>query len=230
METDNSMDFTFTQGEVPCQIPAKFLAHYGPEPHLQFIARKEYFQDLTARFAAVERAIDNATAEEKMRLSLQNLQPLDGSVETALDRVFRFIDQEGPFDGVLGHSEGTAMAATVLLEEKRRFRQTGRPPQLRCGIFFNGFPPLIPGQNKYLLADDEEESGMACEDRCINVPTLHVLGSLDPWVYGSLALYNVCCREKASLFDHGGGHSVPRDVRTIRELGQVVREILEPLR
>jgi hypothetical protein len=30
MESDNSMSFTFTQGEVPCQIPEKFLAHYGP--------------------------------------------------------------------------------------------------------------------------------------------------------------------------------------------------------
>ncbi|KAB8075100.1 serine hydrolase-domain-containing protein [Aspergillus leporis] len=222
MESDNSMSFTFTQGEVPCQIPEKFLAHYGPEPHLQFIARR-------ARFAAVERAIDNATAEEKMRLSLQNLQPLDGSVDAALEKVFRLIDKEGPFDGVIGHSEGTAMAATVLLEERRRFRETGRPQQLKCAILFNGFPPLIPGENRYLLADEGRDT-LGYGDLFINVPTLHVLGSLDPWVYGSLALYNVCRNDKAILFDHGGGHSVPRDARTIRELGQIVREMINGLK
>ncbi|KAE8361502.1 serine hydrolase-domain-containing protein [Aspergillus caelatus] len=204
---------------------------FNPQPYIRNRTfNSSHAKNLAARFAAIERAVDNATPEEKVRLCLDQLQPLDGSADAALDRIFRFIDQEGPFDGVLGHSEGTAMAATVLLEERRRFRQTGRPQQLKCGIFFNGFPALIPGENKYLLADDKEGDAMADEDRFINVPTVHVLGSLDPSYYTSLALYNVCCPEKASLFDHGGGHGVPRDVRTIRELGKVVRAMITPLK
>jgi hypothetical protein len=174
----------------------------------------------------VERAIENATPEEKIRLFLQNLRPLEGSLERALERVFRVIDEEGPFDGVLGHSEGTAMAATVLLEEKRRFHTMGRPKQFRYAIFFNGFPPLVPGKNQYLLADDKERMGIPDQDCSIDIPSLHVLGSLDPWVCGSLALYNVCAADKAALFDHGGGHSVPRDSRTIKELGAAVRKMM----
>ncbi len=50
------------------------------------------------------------------------------------------------------------------------------------------------------------------------------VGSLDPYVHGSLALYNVCDPDTAYLFDHAKGHTLPRDKDTVKELGDVVRE------
>ena len=55
----------------------------------------------------------------------------------------------------------------------------------------------------------------------------NAVGSLDPYVHGSLALFNVCDPDTAYLFDHAKGHTLPRDKDTVKELGDVVREAIE---
>jgi hypothetical protein len=80
-------------------------------------------------------------------------------------------------------------------------------------ILFAGWPPVRvcpDGTIKCLLADECEE--------VIDVPTCHVVGCRDPYIHGSMALFSMCDEDKATLFDHGQGHSLPRDARTIREL------------
>jgi hypothetical protein len=57
--------------------------------------------------------------------------------------------------------------------------------------------------------------------------TKSAVGSLDPYVHGSLALYNVCDPDTAYLFDHAKGHTLPRDKDTVKELGDVVREAIK---
>jgi hypothetical protein len=52
----------------------------------------------------------------------------------------------------------------------------------------------------------------------IDIPTLHIVGCSDPYILGAVALYNMCERTSAEMFDHGKGHTVPRDPRTIQEL------------
>ena len=52
----------------------------------------------------------------------------------------------------------------------------------------------------------------------IDVPSLHIVGSSDPYILGAVALYNMCNQNSAVMFDHGKGHTVPRDSRTIQEL------------
>ena len=42
-----------------------------------------------------------------------------------------------------------------------------------------------------------------------------------------MALYNVCEEDTANFFDHGKGHTLPRDVRTLNELSQVVNRMVE---
>lgn len=53
---------------------------------------------------------------------------------------------------------------------------------------------------------------------------LLLVGSLDPYIDGSMALYNVCDPDTAVLFDHAKGHTLPRDSETIRELVEVIRD------
>lgn len=50
------------------------------------------------------------------------------------------------------------------------------------------------------------------------------VGSLDPYIDGSMALYNVCDPDTAVLFDHAKGHTLPRDGETIRELVEVIKD------
>ena len=56
-----------------------------------------------------------------------------------------------------------------------------------------------------------------------------LVGSLDPYLAGSIALYNICDMDTAYLFDHAKGHTLPRDKETVRELGDVLRLMIENL-
>lgn len=54
-----------------------------------------------------------------------------------------------------------------------------------------------------------------------------VVGAADPYLHGSLALYNVCDEDNAVFFDHGKGHTLPRDQQTIKELANVIRSMID---
>jgi hypothetical protein len=156
--------------------------------------------------------------------------------------LYDIMERDGPFDGIIGYSEGGTVAATLLLHEQRRFEVEGREPMFKCAIFFAGWPPMNPDLNAVVLADES--------DLQINIPTCHVskyslicyayihtpvsgimfsiltldtVGSLDPYLGGSMALYNVCDLDTAFLFDHAKGHTLPRDRETVKELGDTIR-------
>jgi hypothetical protein len=74
------------------------------------------------------------------------------------------------------------------------------------------------GQVKVLLADE-------CED-VIDIPSLHVVGCNDPYILGAVALYNMCDPDSAELFDHGKGHTVPRDAKAIKELCDAISRLV----
>lgn len=59
---------------------------------------------------------------------------------------------------------------------------------------------------------------------------LSTVGSLDPYIDGSMALYNVCDPDTAILFDHAKGHTLPRDSETIKELVEVIRDTVTDMR
>lgn len=65
---------------------------------------------------------------------------------------------------------------------------------------------------EFLLSDE-------C-DEVIDVPTFHIIGCNDPYIHGALSLFDMCDQSSATLFDHGKGHTVPRDARTIEELAE----------
>lgn len=41
-----------------------------------------------------------------------------------------------------------------------------------------------------------------------------------------MALYNVCDPETAVLFDHAKGHTLPREKRLVKELGDTIRDMI----
>lgn len=56
----------------------------------------------------------------------------------------------------------------------------------------------------------------------IDIPTCHVVGCSDPYIHGAVALYGICDEDTAILFDHGKGHTVPRDEVTVKELSEAI--------
>ena len=146
--------------------------------------------------------------------------PLRQDVKRMLDDLYRTVEEHGPFHGVIGYSEGATVASTLLVDDLRRRQAQGLESLFKCAIFFAGWPPLATeGESTLLLADDVDE--------IITIPTFHVVGASDPYLPGCMALYNVCDREVAEMFDHGKGHMIPRDAVTVKELSSVLRGFLE---
>ena len=76
------------------------------------------------------------------------------------------ITSQGPFDGVMGFSEGGIVAATLLLEDARR------PfARFKCGIFFSAAPPLDPDGIRAGIVRclDPDKDGVS-----LHVPTAHI--------------------------------------------------------
>lgn len=139
------------------------------------------------------------------------------SIRKALAALYHTLDEHGPFDGICAYSEGTVVGATLIMDELRKFESEGRPRHIKRAIFFAGWPPVDPESHEMVLIDVTED--------LIDVPTLHCVGADDPYLLGAMALFNVCDQDRAILFDHGKGHTIPRDAQTLKELGDAVREM-----
>ena len=74
--------------------------------------------------------------------------------------------KRGPFDGIIGYSEGATVAATMLLYEKRQREWYGKEPMFKYAIFFAGWPPVDPKTHAQVLADESDER--------IDIRTLHI--------------------------------------------------------
>jgi len=99
--------------------------------------------------------------------------------------------QQGPFDGVLGFSQGAAAAALFVAEQAR-----GEQP-LRLAICISGF------------ASRAEEHRALMTEGSIDVPSLHVYGEKDVLVDNQRTLALARCFVAPRVVSHPGGHFVP---------------------
>ncbi|KAI6350888.1 hypothetical protein MCOR25_010308 [Pyricularia grisea] len=218
LTSDNTASFHFIHGPCVAKPPEGFNEYFGKPPYYRFIEPDEDTKE-TASDDILERIRDfpdGETPEDTMReLMTEGLATSHRSFHAALRYLVDIMEREGPFDGIIGYSEGATVAATLLLHEQRRFKKKRIQPMFKYAIFFAGWPPVDPELHWMILADESDEM--------ITIPTCHIIGSLDPYVHGSMALYNVCDPDTAYLFDHAKGHTLPRDKDTVKELGDVVR-------
>lgn len=219
LEKDGALSFHWAQGTNTCKPPQGFDNYFGTGPFFRFID----FDGLSGLDDILEKIRDfpqAMAAEDTMRqLTQSGRSHSTASVQKAISELLQTLEDDPEIEGVLGYSEGATVAATLVLEERRLSEEEGRPRRIKCAIFLAGWPPLRMGKDgvDLILADE-------CED-LIDIPTCHIVGCLDPYVQGSLALYNVCDEDTAELFDHGKGHIVPRDTKTLGELGEYVRRL-----
>ncbi|RAL06447.1 alpha/beta hydrolase [Aspergillus ibericus CBS 121593] len=163
--------------------------------------------------------------------------PLYTDLHLGLQTIAETILTEGPFDGVIGFSQGAAMAAIVasLLEPGReeavtRFLDAGVPgvwweevrkvqPQMKFAVCYSGFRAPGPRYRGFY------EPG-------VRTPVLHVLGSLDAVVEEgrSRALIEACevgGEAKGRVVVHPGGHFVPAQRPYLDAVVGFVRDVLE---
>ena len=216
-QIDNGIAFHFTQGTISAPPPPEFNTFFGNPPHWRFICvgGESSAEALEKHRNFVERE----SPEQSIR---SGERPMDDdtlqSIKTAMTQLRKTMAQSGPFQGVIGYSEGAAMASTLLVEELQKAETTGVPSTLRCGIFMAGAPPFRPDVGGWYLRDEVGE--------VINVPTCHVIGVSDPYIHCAMALHDICDEEKAIIFDHGWGHTIPRNADLVQELAITIREMM----
>ncbi|KAH9909897.1 serine hydrolase FSH [Xylariomycetidae sp. FL2044] len=218
--SDGTASFRFI--DAPCEaVPPKgFEDFFGKPPYYRFIEPDDKEAEGTDALSRIRDFPECDTPEDTIReLFKEGVASSVLSAARAIHFLFGIMEREGPFEGIIGYSEGATVAATLLLAEQRRLEQTGREPMIKCAIFFAGWPPLDPLTFAMVLADES--------DTMLDLHTCHIIGSLDPYVAGSMALYNVCEPDTAHIFDHGKGHTLPRDKEVIKELGNVIRGMIE---
>ncbi|KAF2467198.1 dihydrofolate reductase [Lindgomyces ingoldianus] len=145
-------------------------------------------------------------------------------IERGLEHIASILKSEGPFDGVVGFSQGGACAAMVasLLEPGRRqgfeavypkggmrypesfeadtgYVEEAIHPPLKFAVSYSGF--AARGMDLYKGFYEPK----------IKTPMLHFLGSLDAIVEEarSLALANACESSDGRVVYHPGGHFLP---------------------
>ncbi|RFU26057.1 hypothetical protein B7463_g10268, partial [Scytalidium lignicola] len=195
--------FKWAQGAHPATPPPGFEDYFGVPPLYRFVD------------------FDGISGFNDILLKIHGQEPYpERSIRNAINDIFKIIDADPEIDGILGYSEGATTAATLILEERRRWEEEGIPRRIKCAIFFAGWPPVEfkGGEVKCRLMDE-------CED-VIDIPTCHIVGCNDPYIHGAMALYNICDEDIAELFDHGKGHTVPRDARTINELAAAIGRVV----
>ena len=91
---------------------------------------------------------------------------VNDSAQKAIDYLYNVMEKDGPFDGIIGNSEGATVAATLILHEQRRFETDGIPPMVKCALFLLGWQPMNHELDAIVLADE-------C-DLTITILTCHV--------------------------------------------------------
>ena len=180
-------------------IPRGYEDFYGPPPYYSFEAdidvkeleRKGVFENSNHLGDTPEETMRNLVPPERVTVMMEGYQH-------DIKRFNDLLDAEGPFDAVIGFSQGASIGATLLADNIRKSQAAGVASMFKMAVFISGGPPLNLRDGGLLLADTDGE--------VFDLPTVHVFGSADPLISSELCLYNLCDPEKAEMFDHGQGH------------------------
>ena len=143
------------------------------------------------------------------------------SASTILDAINdldAYVSEAGPFDGVLGFSQGAVLAATLLA------RRRHHPPFI-FAIFICAGPPfsetaLKKGVVEFL--DPAKDEGPV-----ILVPSAHIYGAKDPNAEYAHVLAKLCQNYGQIIYDHGAGHEIPRSPRGVTEgMAGAIRNVI----
>lgn len=183
---DQVSTFFFTHGPCKAVPPPGFEDYFGPAPHYRFIEpdvveSQGQSGDVLSRIRDIPEC---ETAEDTMRSLLRgdlNEESSDTeseggtptpvaaahrSTDNAIQYLLQVVKKHGPFDAIIGYSEGATVAATMLLYQQRRQKLWGTEPLFKYGIFFAGWPPLDPKTHDIILSDESDER--------IETRTLHI--------------------------------------------------------
>ncbi|KAJ2847319.1 Ovarian cancer-associated protein 2 [Coemansia brasiliensis] len=152
-------------------------------------------------------------------------------VEVSVRFLNRTIQEQGPFDAVVGFSQGAGMAAILLaLVQAAHCRQSINDPELQTLVGeLSGCPPprfalLFAG----FYPDFKQFDSLVCGDQGpIQVPSLHVVGRQDAIVPMDRGLQLAAQGfVSAQIEEHEGGHFMPSNAAWRKRYQQFIEQVL----
>lgn len=131
-------------------------------------------------------------AESSTRPSLSAMYV---GLEESLSLVSGKLQSDGPYDGVLGFSQGATLAVLACL-------LASPPPPFRVAVLVAGFMP----RDESVL---QRMSASAAHNGALPIASLHVSGSSDSFVPTSSTEQLSRHFGVAEMFTHSGGHGIP---------------------
>jgi predicted esterase len=132
-------------------------------------------------------------------------QPLASDYESvmgAIEFLYSYLEDEGPFDGILGFSQGATLACGLLLYHASQNPQAPAQALFKFAVFFSAAA---------LAEIKGVRIGATGQATLLGIPSLHVCGRADPMLSESLSLMHLCESGTATLIMHKLGHTIPRD-------------------
>ncbi|KAJ5752466.1 DUF341 family oxidoreductase [Penicillium odoratum] len=216
LEADDSATFHYINAPVKITPPEGFEKYFGVGPHFRWADDGGAAED--SMISRVRKIPDGQNPEDVMRDLIGERNVIWLNYKEVMAYLYDTMEKDPEIQGIIGYSEGSSIAATLILDEEKRARTNGRQRQIKCVMFFTGWPPMHPVHGVLLAGES---------DVMIDIPSLHVIGANDPFRHGAYALYNVCDPDTAQFFDTGKGHTIPRSGLVIHELGDAVRGLIK---
>lgn len=136
------------------------------------------------------------------------------AIDRALAYLEEVINEEGPFDGVIGFSQGAACAARLLLHCQKA--DPNACPPFKVAIF------LCTASLFYGNVQEYNMSMEIVSDLAISIPTVHVIGKSDPHRPFGLDLIKLCDPKLCGVVDHQMGHEIPKDAVVTSKILKVI--------
>ncbi|KAG0576547.1 hypothetical protein KC19_5G088800 [Ceratodon purpureus] len=129
-----------------------------------------------------------------------------------LQKVFQDL---GPFDGVLGFSQGASVAAALC--QLRKTSPSDAGVNFKFAVLCSGYPPPLPFFAKGMAS----EAGIPC-------PSLHIYGGQDRQIHDhtSEQLSNMFQSEERTIVKHECGHIIPTQPAYIEQYVQFLSRFL----
>lgn len=138
------------------------------------------------------------------------------SVREAYQLVYELIDEQGPFDGVMGFSQGGSLASSFLFHHMATCPSQPVEQLFRFAIVIcsgNPFDARGPSTRRYHPDEDLAR---------IPIPTANIVGRKDDEYSRQLLLHRLCDARRATIYDHGGGHEIPRHAAAVRGMSEAI--------
>lgn len=137
-------------------------------------------------------------------------------IHDAFEHINREVAEKGPFDAVMGFSQGAALAAAILVHHTKT--NPTSPPPFRAAVFLCGGSPWESSGLEYVTPKQDEFP--------ITIPTAHIVGKLDPLYPESMQLFHLCEPANAAFYDHGSKHMVPFDQKNTDAMVKTIEDTI----